>query len=148
MASPTDFYAQLFNTNTLFKITDSQTDALEKISASTSVIVVLPSLILSNENGSQLNKILAACNLTNDQVCLLDTQSQWQHIRDHSSIKYVILFGVTGQEFGVNVNFPYHIPIQFDETTWIASSNIETMQTQPHLKAELWNKALKPIFVK
>jgi hypothetical protein len=146
MTATDHFYAYLFGENTLVQITEKQEGELKGLTGQTTTVIVMPQNTITVENLAQLDKIIAACRLSKAEILVVNEQIKWQQLRQLDNIKYLILFGINCADFGVNIKLPLHYPLQFDERTWIVAADFNVMLTQPNLKAELWNKALKPTF--
>ncbi len=148
MAEFHNFLGYLFGDNHIIQIPSSQNTADIILSSQAETLVYVPQVPQDENIAIQLEKILNACNLSKEQVVILTPDSQWANLRHIKQIKQILLFGITGNDLGININIPLHYPLSFDNRTWIVTQSIEMMQQNPSIKSDLWNQALKPYFSK
>jgi hypothetical protein len=97
----------------------------------------------------QLNKMLQACQLTEEQFYILhiDKPLPWHKLREKLKPKVVLLLGVHPNELGISALFRLFIPNHFDDCLWIPSLSLADLEKQPDTKKQLWIHGLKPVFV-
>jgi hypothetical protein len=97
----------------------------------------------------QLNKMLQACQLTEEQFYILhiDKPWPWHKLREKLKPKVVLLLGVHPNELGISALFRLFIPNHFDDCLWIPSLSLADLEKQPDTKKQLWIHGLKPVFV-
>ncbi len=105
----------------------------------------------SRSEEPQLQKMLEACKLTTDQYNIIQiNENQLIRIATLSnklSIKTVLLLGILPNQLGISAQFILNTPNRFADSIFIPALSIWEMEQQPELKKQLWNNALKPVFI-
>lgn len=116
-----------------------------------------PVLVISRPFGKetpeavQIGKILAACKLGSDTYHILHFPETavcaWHQLRDTLHPSTVMLFGIPPEQLGISVHFMPHQLNRFDRASWITTSELTELMSQPDIKNHLWNYGLKPVFI-
>ncbi len=117
-----------------------------------------PVLILTSEfdSGSaeeeQLIGILkSGCRLMEAQYNLIhlkqDTHIAWHKMRDQLEPRVVLLFNISPAQLGISALMRLNFINNFDNCYWIPTLSLTHIMQDKELKGQLWNNALKPMFV-
>lgn len=121
----------------------------DDLSVSAVKVLVVTKPLQGNSEESQLEKILQACKLEQQDyhIYQLQENTAWHQLRDRLTPKVVLLFGILPQQLGVSAMFSLYHPNRFDNTVWIPCISITEMEKHPDTKKQLWVDGLKPVFV-
>lgn len=115
----------------------------------------IQTLVITNANPNdaattqQLQKILDACKLSTQNTTIIHDAPAWTTIKNElNNLENILLFGITENELGITGNWIQNRVIQFDNKNWIKTIGVETLQNNNNFKLDLWNNALKTLFVK
>lgn len=115
----------------------------------------IQTLVITNANPNdaattqQLQKILDACKLSTQNTAIIHDAPAWTTIKNElNNLENILLFGITENELGITGNWIQNRVIQFDNKNWIKTIGVETLQNNNNFKLDLWNNALKTLFVK
>lgn len=116
-----------------------------------------PLLILSapftdeNAENVQLTKMLHASKIAAESYNLIilheGDRLAWSKLQDALQPKAVLLLGVAPQDVGISALFRLNEPNHFSNCIFIATLSIAKLETMPDMKRQLWNSALKPLFI-
>lgn len=106
-------------------------------------------LYLPDEQLNFLLGILAACNLTMDDVAILNIKKNksvtYKTVTDGLSPEKLFLFGVTPAEIGLPLDFPNYQVQRYNNQTYLTAPLLSKFQDNKAEKTRLWN-CLKQIF--
>ncbi|MEI8279985.1 MAG: hypothetical protein WCG87_09495 [Bacteroidota bacterium] len=129
---------------------DDMPDSDSPLSPKTVLVLSTPFVSGTNEE-SQLQKMLQACKLTNEQynVIQIDTTQNiaWYKMRLALTPQLVLLLGVIPQQLGITAMFRFNEPNTFNDCLVIPTLSLSELEKLPEAKKQLWNQALKPILV-
>lgn len=145
MTEINQFHTNLFREYTIYKL-DNNEEISNSVNPNIHTLIYIPENC-STQDIEQVDKILSACQLDNQQVLILKSLIPWRQLRAYQHIKTILLFDVKPSAIQVDIQIPLHYPLQFDERTWIATIHPSQMQSDPNAKASLWKNALKPHFI-
>lgn len=115
------------------------------------VLVITTPFDEKSEVGNQLQKILAACKLSEEQIQLLvlkdEEEIAWHQLRDIVAPKQVILFGVEPSRLGISAYFMPHQVSRFNGASWMQTLSLEELMKRTEIKTHLWNYGMKPVFI-
>ncbi|RYZ48215.1 MAG: hypothetical protein EOP49_19195 [Sphingobacteriales bacterium] len=127
-----------------------QTGKLDSLKEAITLVISTPFAAGSAEQ-SQLEKLLAACKIEQQQVQILQLSGEeelaWHLIREQVKPKHVILLGVTPGQLGILIQFMPHQVSRFNECSFVQTVSLEDLQRQPEIKTHVWNYGLKPVFI-
>jgi hypothetical protein len=116
-----------------------------------------PVLVITNtyEAGSaetiQLQKMLAACKLSNDQyniIALAEGQTVgWHQLRERLHPKFIFLIGILPAQLGVSASFRLNEPNNFNDRIWLPALSLSELEKNPSVKSQLWSEGMKPVFI-
>ena len=105
-------------------------------------------VFIADDDLKFLTTVLAACKMSLADVAIIN----WQNVNaDYKSIlvelssKAVLLFGVTPNEFGLPINFPFYQVQRFDERQFVFAPPLSEIGKDVNSKKELW-LSLKRLF--
>lgn len=115
----------------------------------------IPLLVISkpveedSSASAQLQKMLQACQLNDDQyhVLYIEKDMPWHKLRDVFDPKVILLLGIHPKELGIAALFHLFTPNKFDSRIWILSLALSELEMQTDMKKQLWAHGLKPVFV-
>ncbi len=145
------FYNIIFDNLQLF---DNKTKNIHNLplwenSGDTQTLVVTNTLATDALANQQLQKILDACKLSKESTAIVYDVPNWSSLKQKlTSIENILLFGVTENDLGITGNWQPNKIISFDDISWIKTASVTTLQNDNNLKADLWNNALKALFIK
>lgn len=96
---------------------------------------------------AQLEKILLACKLQKEDYKVDPDVKSWAFYRKISSLREVLLFGISEKDLNLNLHFNENQINRFDGKVFIKTASIALMMSDQQVKNELWQNALKPCFV-
>lgn len=99
------------------------------------------------EEMDQLEKILAACKIQKEAYKVEQELRPWSFFRQWGNIKEVLLFGISEQELGLNLQFNENQICKFDERVFIKTASLGEILTNQQIKNNLWQNALKIHFL-
>ena len=115
------------------------------------VLVITTRFEANSEVDNQLQKILAACKLREEQIQILflkeGEEIAWHRLRDIVEPKQVILFGVEPSQLGISAYFMPHQVSRFNGASWLQTLSLEELMKRPEIKTHLWNYGMKPVFL-
>lgn len=120
-----------------------------KTSKDITLLVICKPVEEDSSSSAQLQKMLQACQLNDDQyhVLYIDKPLPWHKLKEAFSPNVVLLLGVHPQELGVAALFHLFAPNNFDGNIWIVSLALSELEKQTDMKKQLWAHGLKPVFV-
>ncbi len=114
-------------------------------------LVISASYDAGSPEEQQLQKMLQACSLTQDNyhVVQLSENSSvaWHQLRDKAQPEFVILLGLSTQQLGISALMRFNEPNRFNDCIFIPTLAPGELEKQPEVKKQLWLNALKPVFV-
>jgi hypothetical protein len=115
------------------------------------VLVISLPFVPNSEEANQLQKILAACKLSEEQVQLLSLKKEeeiaWHHLRDIVQPKQVLLFGIEPAQLGISAHLMPHQVSRFNGSSWMQTLSLDELIKRPEIKTHLWNYGMKPVFL-
>lgn len=115
------------------------------------VLVMTTPYTTGSTEDIQLKKMLAACNLSDEQYHILQIDAEqlisWHQLRDKVYPKVVILLGILPEQLGIAAMFHLYKPNNFNNCLWIAGLSLSELEKQPDAKRLLWTDGFKPVFV-
>ena len=115
------------------------------------VLVISTPFEANSEVGKQLQKILAACKLSEDQIQMLilndEEEIAWHHLRDLVAPKQVVLFGIEPSLLGIIAQFMPHQVSRFNGASWLLTLSLDELMKRTEIKTHLWNYGMKPVFL-
>ncbi len=112
-------------------------------------LLVITSAFNNLQEEQQLQKIIQACQLTENESCTLtiDKSVAWHKIREAVHPQVVLLLGVHPYELGISALFHVLAPNNFDGCLWLVAPSLSEMEKYNDVKKQLWTNGLKPIFI-
>lgn len=116
------------------------------------VLVLTPDFTPGSGEEEQLSGILSSgCRLLTDQYHVIEIGANdklaWHKLRDKLQPRVVLLFNISPQQLGVSALFQLNGINNFDGAKWVPSFPLTQIMQDKNVKGELWNNALKPLFV-
>ncbi|MDR3680956.1 MAG: hypothetical protein P4L41_13410 [Flavipsychrobacter sp.] len=115
------------------------------------LLVVSAQLNQDSNELRQLTKMLQACKLGTEDynlITLIDGQKiAWHKLRDTYSPRAVLMLGIMPDMLGMTVLLRINEPNHFAGCIFIPTLSITDLETKTEMKRQLWNTALKPVFV-
>jgi DNA polymerase III psi subunit len=106
-------------------------------------------LYLPDEELNFLMGILAACNLTMEDVAIMNIKKNklvtYKTITNELKSEKVFLFGVSPDEIALPIDFPNYQIQQYNNQVYLTSPTLSKFQDNKVEKTKLWN-CLKQIF--
>ena len=117
-----------------------------------------PVLIVSSEYGQgskeeeQLLGILkSGCRLLDEQYNIIqlkeDEKAGWHQLREQLAPRVVLLLNILPAHLGVAALLRLNEINRFDNCYWIPTVSLAQLMQDVTIKGQLWNNALKPLFV-
>lgn len=114
------------------------------------VLVITSTYAEGSAEQIQLDKILSACQLTQDSCNIMsldnDTHIAWHHLKTTLAPPTVLLFGIHPNNLGISALFRLNSTNNFDGVTVVPTLSLQDLEQQPQAKKDLWVNALKPLF--
>lgn len=111
------------------------------------VLVILDRFEQEEQDKDQIIKIFKACGLGPDELYITDQRTAWTNINAVEQIKEVFLFHVEPKELHINYKlFPYRM-LSIGQKKVMLVDALSTIMNNAQLKADFWNKSLKPYYV-
>ena len=125
-------------------------DALQNLTPKPVLILSLPYQSATAEE-IQLQKMMDACKLTADKYNIIQIKEN-QLFNINTAIpglkaEKILLFGISPFQLGISAQFVLNTPNPFAGCVFIPALSLSVMEQQPEMKKQLWNNALKPVFV-
>jgi hypothetical protein len=99
----------------------------------------------------QLEKMLTACRLTPEQYIIIqledDQKIAWHKLREGLKPSKILLLGIHPAQIGISALFGLNEINHFDERIFIPSLALKELEKQTNMRSQLWNSALKPVFI-
>lgn len=115
------------------------------------VLVISSPFGAGSAEQTQLQKILQACQLTEDQVAIIQLQESetiaWHELRDIVQPRQVILFGINPAQLGIAIQFMPHQVSRFNDRSWMVTMSLQDLSQQPEIKGHLWKYGFQPVFI-
>lgn len=116
------------------------------------VLVLTSDLTPGSGEEEQLRGILSSgCRLLTEQYHVIEAgpndRMAWHKLREQLQPRVVLLFNVSPQQLGVSALFRLNDVNNFDDARWVPSFPLSRIMQDTAVKGELWNNALKPLFV-
>lgn len=115
------------------------------------VLVVTAPLQSGSAEQVQLQKMIDACKLSYSQYNIVSipagTQVAWHKLRAALQPNVVLLLGIVPATLGISALMKYCEPNRFDDVIWLPAPSVENLANQPEVKKQLWNQAMKPVFI-
>ncbi len=116
------------------------------------VLIISTPFMPGDAESAQLDGILkAGCQLNESQyniIYLKDSeQVAWHKLRDALQPKVVLLFNVMPSQLGIAALFRLSEINRFDDGYWVPTLSLAQVIEDKALKGNLWNNALKRLFV-
>ena len=116
------------------------------------VLVLSAPFAAGGPEEEQLNGILrSGCQLTEGQYNVLQLQAgeqvAWHKLRETLQPKVVLLFNVIPSQLGIASLFRLNEINRFDSSFWVPTFSLAQVIEDKNVKGNLWNNALKPLFV-
>ena len=139
-------------------IVTSANDVFWQSPAATTYMDARPVLVVSSEYAAgsaeeeQLTGILGAgCRLLTEQYNIITLapgqQMPWHKLREQLQPNVVLLFNVSPQQLGISALFRLNEINRFDGAFWAPTLSLTQVMQDKALKGQIWNNALKPLFV-
>lgn len=117
-----------------------------------------PVLILSADYAAgsaeeeQLTGILGAgCRLMSEQYNIIKLAEHanipWHKLREKLQPRVVMLFNISPRQLGISALFRLNDINNFDGCLWTPTLSLTQIMQDKNLKGQMWNNALKPLFV-
>ena len=115
------------------------------------VLIITTTYSDNTPEALQLQKIIAACKLTQEQYNIIQLNDNQlikiSHLLSNLNPKIVILFGILPIQLSISAQFILNEPNRFADCIFIPTLSLSDMEQLEEMKKQLWNKALKPVFV-
>jgi hypothetical protein len=115
------------------------------------VLIVVSAYEQGSEDEVQLQKMLGACGLKQEQYNIIqlnkEEKTPWHGLREQLDPKVVFLIGVMPSQLGISALFEAHVPNNFNDRVWLPTLSISELEQQQAVKKQLWVNGMKPIFV-
>jgi hypothetical protein len=99
----------------------------------------------------QLQKMLEACKLVNEQYNILqmenDQKIAWYQLRELLHPKIIFLIGIMPLQLGISASFKLNEPNNFNDKIWLPTLSINKLEQHADAKKQLWENGMKPVFV-
>ena len=100
------------------------------------------------ENESNILKIFNACGFFNNEILISQELIPWSEILKSKNIKEIFLFGIAPKDIAIHYNiFPYSF-MPINNRMLVLADAIKVIMNNQQLKADFWNKCLKPYYKK
>jgi len=97
---------------------------------------------LPNEQLNFLTSVLSACKLNLGDVAILNTatapSAYYKDVQEKFKSSFIILLGLTPEEFGMPLNFPEFQVQPFNNCTFLYTPVLEILEADKVLKSKLW----------
>ncbi len=120
-------------------------------------ISIKPILILSSsyQKGSeeevQLEKMLHACKLEPEQYNILQLQETqkiaWHKLHEQLKPSKILLLGIHPMQIGISALFQINELNHFSDCLIVPTLSLSELKKQESVRSQLWNNALKPMFI-
>lgn len=90
--------------------------------------------------------IMSACNLQ-DKWKVFPKGTNYQSVFNLKNLQFVLMFGISEKELNIDLQLPLYQALRFHNKIWIKAHSLEIIAKNPPYKKELWNNALKPLFI-
>jgi len=115
----------------------------------TILVNVSDATYLTDKSFAFLTGVLNACKLNMADVAIINmNQSTNNHYLDLNSItrpKIKLLFGVSPQEIGLPIHFPYFQVQPYNNVVYLCAPDLNSIEEDKSLKTQLW-AGLKSVF--
>lgn len=138
----------LYKDHELFINTQDRDKSQSELDSKIRVLAYIDTNSNNDEDISKLFDIIKACKIAPEQVQIIANTTAWRNYRNLEHIKEVFILGVAEELIELNIKFPLHYPYEFDGRTWFRTIALNELKNSPEAKAALWNKALKPYYIK
>jgi len=124
---------------------------LTKEAATRPLLVLVKTYAPGSADGSQLQKMLDACGLKQEQYHIIqmseDEKASWPGLREQLDPKVIFLIGVMPAQLGISALFQAHVANNFNDRIWLPTLSLAELEQQPAIKKQLWTGGMKPVFV-
>jgi len=122
--------------------TDKSTVSLNK-----ELVIIVDDDAYANEAQNLLTKILSAVNqdINQAQVVALKEKKPIDFIQDNDLNRLIIIFGMTQERCGLQVEQRLYLPVSISNSTYIFSSALNILPKEKEERRALWN-ALKKYY--
>jgi len=97
---------------------------------------------LPDENLNFLTSVLNACKLSLADVAILNAatapSASYKDVQEKFKSSFIILAGLTPEEFGMPLNFPEFQVQPFNNCTFLHTPGLEILEADKVLKSKLW----------
>lgn len=116
------------------------------------VLVLTADYAAGSAEEEQLTGILSSgCRLMSTNYNIIkfpaDMKTAWHKLRDKLEPRVVLLFNIHPQQLGISALFRLNEINSFDNCYWAPTLSLTQMIQDKVLKGQIWNNALKPLFV-
>ena len=115
------------------------------------VLVLVNKFADSSQEPAQLQKMLDACKLSNDQYNLVQLAegqyAAWHQLRTALNPKIIFMIGVLPAQLGISAMFQLNGPNKFSDCIWLPTLSLSALEQQADVKKHLWGNGMKPILV-
>jgi hypothetical protein len=115
------------------------------------VLVLVQAFAAANSEEIQLQKMLDACGLKQEQYNIIQINDgqmiSWPSLRGKFDPKIIFMIGVIPSQLGISALFQVNMPNKFNDRVWLPTLSISELEQQPAVKKQLWMSGMKPVFV-
>lgn len=143
-----NFYHTLFSDSKIIKHKNTEEKNISEQLLTIRTLVLATPFRNEMQDYVQLEKILAACKLQQqDYLVLQENKNSWLDLRKAANIKEILIFGDMANSLDIPLTFMENQVIKFDNRVFIKSLAIDELSINQQVKNDLWLNALKPHFI-
>jgi hypothetical protein len=114
------------------------------------ILIIVPvagSKIISAKELKFLSAMLSACNLSTDDVAIINQKegSDWKQMMSVFKPRNVFLFDIEPSQLGLPINFPHYQLQAYSNATFLYAPSLSELENDKLQKSKLW-VSLKRLF--